>query len=416
MNVDREGFATEWIYLFTSNTNFPEPVAEIATLAALDEQGFDVCLMLPDRDGPPMSGASPGERVHLCTRRARDAKLEIHAMATVAGCAFRSSTPAAVLGLYGQHEERTWLPLDVDACFGAPLTAQGVGLDIDEETFARGRAYVKRVDRRHSSTPRPRVSSPIPLPNNGHQAIPERALTRFSPGAFLGVDLTAGTWDSGMDRGEKPFPCARLDADDDGRLRWTGAESFRSLSSLLAHQWLRDASVIAIDGPMRLCGACVNDAKTGFAYDSPRVRPAELALSRMGIKLFWTTRATLERFDGAARWIARSLILFQDLAESATITAPAIEIHPHGVFFVLNRALFGNEPLLKKTKPEGRARRLAIIRRYVADLPDDALPNHDAVDACGAALMAALYGAGEAIGIGDEREGGRIWIPDPGDK
>jgi predicted nuclease with RNAse H fold len=402
---------TEWIYLFTSNASFPEPVDEIATLAALDEQGLEVCLMLPDRDAPPMSGASPGERIHLCTRRARGAKLEIHAMATVAGSSFRSSTPNAVVGLYGRHDDRTWLPLEVGTCFGAPLMAEDAGLDIDEETFARGQAYVKRVDRRHSSAPRPMSSSPTPSPSSVRRAVPEQVPTRFAPGAFLGIDLTAGSWESGMDLGDKPFPCARLDVGDGGRLRWTGAESFTSLTCLLAHQWLRDASVIAIDGPVRLCGARVNDARTGFVYDAPRVRPAERALSRMGIKLFWTTRPTLEHFDGAARWIARSLILFQDLAKCTAITAPAIEIHPHGVFVVLNQTLHGDDDLPKKTKQEGRARRLEILRRYVADLADDALPDHDTVDACGAALMAALHGARASVGIGDDAEGGRIWIP-----
>ena len=245
---------TEWIYLFTYNPSFPPPKEEIATLAALDEKGCDVCLMLPDRDAPPMSGASPGERVHLCTRRAGSTQLEIRARATVAGRAFRAPTPVAVVGLYGQHEERTWLPLEVNTYFGSPLTTEEAGLDIDEEVFARGQAYVRRVRRRHRSEPPARAASHVSTAADRRATTPERTRAWNSRGVFLGIDLTAGSWESGMDQGDKPFPCARIDVGDDGQLHWVGIESFTSLSSLLAHQWMHDATVIAIDGPVRLCG------------------------------------------------------------------------------------------------------------------------------------------------------------------
>ena len=42
------------------------------------------------------------------------------------------------------------------------------------------------------------------------------------------------------------------------------------------------------------------------------------------------------------------------------------------------------------------------------------LPDHDAVDAAAAALVAAMHRLGMARAAGTEAGGGRIWLPDPG--
>ena len=59
----------DWLYLMTVHADFPDPLAEIAALAAVAETGDDdVLLLLADRAHPPMSSAEPGDGVLLCTR------------------------------------------------------------------------------------------------------------------------------------------------------------------------------------------------------------------------------------------------------------------------------------------------------------------------------------------------------------
>lgn len=57
---------TTWVYRFTGNAHFPEPVHEIAALAALDEECEGAWLMLSARADPPGKGAAPGDEFLLC--------------------------------------------------------------------------------------------------------------------------------------------------------------------------------------------------------------------------------------------------------------------------------------------------------------------------------------------------------------
>src|SRR5206468_7906979 len=115
-------------------------------------------------------------------------------------------------------------------------------------------------------------------------------------------------------------------------------------------------------------------------------RSGELQLSREGVNLFWTTQNTVLRFEGASRWIARSLVLFSEQPERQKI-----ETHPHGAFTFLWR-MFGNSGTPpKKSKTAGRQARLAILRSFIPGLADGMVPNHDALDAACAGLVAGLH-------------------------
>jgi predicted nuclease with RNAse H fold len=137
------------------------------------------------------------------------------------------------------------------------------------------------------------------------------------------------------------------------------------------------------------------------------IRGGELALSRTGVNLFWTTQNTVTKFEGASRWIARSLVLFSEQRERTNI-----ETHPHGAFTFLWQ-LFGMAGTLpKKLKATGRNARLAILRAFIPDLSDEMVPDHDAVDAACAALVAGLHRLGLTVAFGNANNGGQIWMPD----
>lgn len=136
-------------------------------------------------------------------------------------------------------------------------------------------------------------------------------------------------------------------------------------------------------------------------------RGGELALSRAGVNLFWTTQNTVLKFEGASRWIARSLVLFSE--------APAmskIETHPHGAFTLLWRLFGWKGKLPKKSSPSGRLARIALLQTCIPGLTDAMVPNHDAVDAACAALVAGLHRLGLTTPFGTKRDGGQLWMPD----
>jgi predicted nuclease with RNAse H fold len=229
---------------------------------------------------------------------------------------------------------------------------------------------------------------------------------------FIGVDLTAGTWESGMLKGRKSFPVICLEGLSGGQLRLTEVKECLTLDEFIGLALVKSAETIVIDGPCKANGMDLNSDHTGFVYPDPGFREAERILSRMGIKVFWTTENTLRNFDGAARWIARSLLLFDLLGSDDSFSNKVIETHPHAVFSMLQRFHFPNRRLdLKKTE-SGRQQRIRLLRLYIDGLNENDLTDHDHVDSCGAALLGVLHKAGMAIPVGSEDKGGLIWIPD----
>jgi hypothetical protein len=89
-----------------------------------------------------------------------------------------------------------------------------------------------------------------------------------------------------------------------------------------------------------------------------------------------------------------------------------MEVYPHGAFVVLWNALGGRGGLPAKGTRAGRRARLALLATLVPGLSPRDLPDHDAVDAAAAALVAALRRLGLARSVGTIRGGGRIWLPD----
>lgn len=224
-------------------------------------------------------------------------------------------------------------------------------------------------------------------------------------GAFVavGVDPTAGTWASRMRAGPKPMAAVAISCDG-RRLRLAGVERARTNADLWAFCRAAGARIVAVDGPCATNGLRLRARSRGWDLRSRGGRrDGEVALAAEGFSLFWTTHATLARFDGAARWIARSLRLFADPAGRAF---ERIEVYPHGAF----RALGGRLPA--KGTRAGRAGRLAVLARLVAGTSAAALPDHDALDAAAAALVGALRGLGLARKVGTVEGGGEIWMPD----
>jgi hypothetical protein len=185
--------------------------------------------------------------------------------------------------------------------------------------------------------------------------------------------------------------------------------AFSANQELLEHARRLEAQLVAIDGPCGTNGLHVLPDWSAWAPAPPQGgrRDAEVELAREGVGLFWTTRATIDHFDGASRWIARSLRLFDALPATG-----AIEVHPHGAFLFLARHAGWIAPLHPKNTPAGRGERLALLERLVPGIDPRALKDHDAVDAACAALVAALHVLGRTKPYGTDAGGGRIWMPD----
>ncbi len=168
------------------------------------------------------------------------------------------------------------------------------------------------------------------------------------------------------------------------------------------------ASIACIDGPCDTNGLRVLPDWASWDPDAlGGVRDGERALAAAGVGLFWTTYRTVTRFDGASRWIARSLRLFGDEARAAK----TIETHPHGAFTFLWRSAGRTDVLGKKTSAKGRENRAALLRSLVPDMDEANLPDHDAIDAAAAAVVAVLHGLGRTVAFGTDIGGGRIWMP-----
>jgi hypothetical protein len=209
-----------------------------------------------------------------------------------------------------------------------------------------------------------------------------------------------------MEAGEKDMAAAAL-AWDGRRLRLAAVARARSNADLWAFCRLVGARVLAVDGPCSTAGLRLRADRSGWDLRvRGGVRDAEAALAREGFPLYWTTHATVAGFDGASRWIARSLGLFADPAAPRGLAR--IETYPHGAFAVLR----GGPRLPAKGTGAGRRARLALLSALVDGLSGEALPDHDAVDACAAAFVGALHRLGLARAVGTVGGGGRIWLPD----
>jgi len=404
----------EWLYRFTSNSNYPDPVEEIDALCTLDDDSVQAFLLLADRLSPPMRAASGGEMVGLCT--SENGRLILHGTGLIGGDCTHGNTPSSVEPLYGRLVGRSFCPLiDLRREPSKPLDEAVLSIQ-DQGTFLNGQAFVKslRVGRlRTRSSPhlaqsKANRSEPDENPNNC-----DFSKVHFqgsdSRVTVVGLDPTAGTWASRMTEGPKEMPSFSLKWDgksfqpDKEPLRW-------HLTNAAFGGLVQDshAALTCIDGPCGTNGLRLSDdLKRWEVNGNNGPRAGELALSRAGVHLFWTTENTVQKFDGASRWIARSLVLFSEQPKQ-----PKIETHPHGAFTFFWR-MFGNSGAPpKKSKGSGRQARLAILRSFIPGLTDSMVPNHDAVDAVCAALIAGLHHLGFTKPFGTLNDGGVIWMPD----
>ena len=129
-----------------------------------------------------------------------------------------------------------------------------------------------------------------------------------------------------------------------------------------------------------------------------RARCGEIALGRdVGVWVPWVSPAEGEDLPA---WIAVGLSTFAALAAAGF---DAVETYPHAVF----RTLAGGRVASKSTAA-GRAERVRLLR--AAGVAEVTLPlwDHDGLDACAAALVAADPSA-RALTCG--HDGSAIWLP-----
>ncbi|MDP1563850.1 MAG: DUF429 domain-containing protein [Pirellulaceae bacterium] len=404
-----ESMRLDWLYRFTGNDDYPDPVEEIDALCTLDANDEPTYLLLANRSSPPLSGASCGEVVGLCT--SLDNRLILHGTAVVAGECIRCDTPPSVLPIYGVLSGRVFRPLtDLERLPSDGLSDTTLG-HADQETFLKGQSFVKRLTSGTRTARKPAVRGPSKTDSpETMPTFPSLVFSQKHPAfTVVGLDPTAGTWDSRMAQGPKKMPSFALRWEggfrpDDQPLVWhTTNDEFRSEVDR------RGAILTCIDGPCGTNGPRLLRHRDPWCWDAnaPKgTRGGELALSRQGINLFWTTQNTVMKFEGASRWIARSLVLLSYCPEQRKI-----ETHPHGAFTFLWRLFGGNGILPKKSKPSGRNARLALLRSFVPGLSDGMVPNHDAVDAACAALIAGLHQLHLTTPFGSSSDGGQIWMP-----
>lgn len=401
----------DWIYRFTSNNDYPDPVEEIDALCTLDANDEPTYLLLADRSSPPMSGASCGETVGLCTSQGK--RLILHGMATVAGESVHGDTPPSVQPIYGNLANRTFCPLrDLERLPFHEL-AETTLSHVEQESFLKGQSFVKRLTlgtrkaRKSAPTGSARIDAPDRVPAFPKLIFPQK----FPAFTVVGLDPTAGTWNSEMANGIKQMPSFAL--------HWNG-NGFRPADQPLVWHYTNkefwtevdwsEAVLTCIDGPCETNGPRLLKDCDPWRWDenaSSECRGGELALSRQGVNLFWTTQNTVMKFEGASRWIARSLVLFSEAPNQLKI-----ETHPHGAFTFLWRHFGENGTPPKKSKPSGRSSRLALLRSFIVDLSDGMVPNHDAIDAACSALIAGLHQLGLTRPFGSSHDGGIIWMPD----
>lgn len=404
-----ESMRLDWLYRFTNKADYPDPVEEIDALCTLDANDERTYLLLANRSSPPLRGASCGEVIGLCTSHGN--RLILHGTAVVAGESIRDCTPLSVQPIYGSLEGRVFCPLkDLERLPSGELPDTTLS-HAEQEAFLKGQSFVKRLTpgirtaRKSAVSSTPGTSSPEITPTFPSFVFSQQC-TAFT---VVGLDPTAGTWESKMTQGPKKMPSFALRWEagfrpDDQPLKWhTTNDEFRSEVDRCG------AILTCIDGPCGTNGPRVRKNCDPWRWDEDaprRTRGGELALSRQGINLFWTTQNTVMRFAGASRWIARSLVLFSECPEQRMI-----ETHPHGAFTFLWRLFGGTITPPKKSKVAGRNARLSLLRSFISGLSDEMVPNHDAVDAVCAALVAGLHQLELTTAFGTPNDGGQIWMP-----
>jgi len=404
-----ESLRLDWLYRFASNDDYPDPVEEIDALCTLDANNDSTFLLLATGNSPPLSRASSGEIVGLCTSQGN--RLNLHGTATVAGDCIRGDTPPSVRPIYGDLSGRVFCPLKDLERLPSDGLSDATLRHSDQGVFLKGQSFVKRLTPGTRTTRRTAVSGlSITDSPEAMFTFPSVVFSQKHP-AFkvIGLDPTAGSWDSKMAEGpKKEMPSFALCWEngfrpDDQPLVWhTTNGEFRSEVKR------RGAILTCIDGPCQTNGPKLRADLSGWHVNgSQGIRGGELALSRQGINLFWTTQNTVLKFDGASRWIARSLVLFSECPEQNKI-----ETHPHGAFTFLWRLFGGTGTPPKKSVPSGRNARLALLRSFIPGVFDGMDPNHDALDAACAALVAGLHHLGLTTAFGTPNDGGQIWMPD----
>jgi hypothetical protein len=161
-----------------------------------------------------------------------------------------------------------------------------------------------------------------------------------------------------------------------------------------------DVARVAIDAPSALSPL----AHAGDASLAPKFRAArcgEIALGReAGVWVPWVSPPA----DGTAPvagWIEVGLALFGALGAAGF---EAVETYPHAVF----RALAGGRRIPGKSTPDGRRERVALLRAAGVVEPTLPLWDHDGLDACAAALVAASV---EPRVLTCGHDGSSIWLP-----
>lgn len=406
----------DWLYRFTSNNQYPDPVEEIDALCTLDDDGNQVFLLLANRPSPPMTSASKGDLVGLCT--GKDGVLILEGLATVDGECIEGQTPCSVQPIYGVLANRTFLPLtNLIRKVGKPLDETVLSAS-EQRSFLNGQAFVKNLSQpsetRRTASETKRSDETPPSQDDNTERISrfnKIKLPQHAPKfTVIGLDPTAGTWGSGMKEGpKKRMPSFSLEWNgvhfqpSDDPLNWhlTNQEFWETASKI-------SAVLACIDGPCGTNGPeLADDGKGWKTGERHGTRSGELELSRDGINLFWTTQNTVMKFEGASRWIARSLVLFSEEPQRTKI-----ETHPHGAFTFLWRLLGNCGALPKKSKSGGMKARLAMLRSFIPDIAENLVPNHDAMDAACAALVAGLHQLGMTKSFGSVDKGGMIWMPD----
>ncbi len=210
-----------------------------------------------------------------------------------------------------------------------------------------------------------------------------------TPVRYFGLDLTAGSRASGY---------ATLDAE--GVLVDVGLVG--SGDEIVALIVASGAAMVAIDCPLSLpTGLCCLDAAcVCVPANTPGTRACERGVSALGYGIYYTTKRTFIR-----RMTERGIAL---AARLRAMGLEVIEVYPYAT----KAALFG-KAMPAKASVAGRAWLAERMARLVPRLGvvGRAL-SHDELDAVVCAYTALLFDRGEAMALGDAREG-TIVVPAP---
>lgn len=162
-----------------------------------------------------------------------------------------------------------------------------------------------------------------------------------------------------------------------------------------------DIARVAVDAPSALSPLAHAD-DVSLAPKFRAARCGEIALGReAGVWVPWVSPPA-DRTSPVAGWIEVGLAVFRALRGAGV---EAVETYPHAVF----RALAGGRRIPGKSTPDGRRERVALLR--AAGIVEPTLPfwDHDGLDACAAALVAASTDP-RVLTCG--HDGSSIWLTD----